>query len=237
MVYLLYEAGDAGAQVRHLVYGLSIVLNGFDNIAMTLQSINIPDSIKKIPQSDSATKLIDQANDRIEKFMLADQKVIENFVTCDFHLVDQSLTWIKDNHLLTGSRFCEWGSGFGVVAMLAAIRDMESVGIEIESVLVKQSSDLADDLENAARFFCGSFVPRDAESASELASEIEHVETETGDMYEEIGLEIDDFDLFFAFPWPGEHPFFEAVFDQCAADGALLLTYRGREGMDLVRKT
>ena len=113
---------------------------------------------------------------------------------------------------------------------------MESVGIEVESVLVTQSSDLADDLGVDAKFFCGSFVPRGAAGASELASDIEHVQTEEGDVYEEIGLAMDDFDLFFAFPWPGEHVFFEAVFDACAADGALLLTFRGREGMNLVRK-
>ncbi len=70
----------------------------------------------------------------------------------------------------------------------------------------------------------------------ELASEIKHVETQAGDVYEEIGLAMDDFDLFFAFPWPGEYSFFEAIVDACAADGAMLLTYRGREGMHLVRK-
>ena len=35
---------------------------------------------------------------------------------------------------------------------------------------------------------------------------------------------------------PKPHGFFEAVFDACAANGALLLTYRGREGMNLVMK-
>jgi len=49
-------------------------------------------------------------------------------------------------------------------------------------------------------------------------------------------LEMDEFDLFFAFPWPGEHQFFEAVFQAAAADNALLLTYRGRDGMHLLRK-
>ena len=203
---------------------------------MTLQSIDVPDSIKKIPLTERADSLIDDANDRIEAFMLADQSVIENFVTCDFHLLAQSLAWIDQNHLLTGRRFCELGSGFGVAAMLAAIRGMESVGIEIEPVLVQQSADLANDLHVDARFFAGSFVPRDATGLSDLAAEIKHVETQAGDVYEEIGLAMNDFDLFFAFPWPGEHTFFEAVFDACAADGALLLTYRGREGMDLVRK-
>ena len=91
---------------------------------MTLQSIDVPDSIKKIPLTERADSLIDDANDRIEAFMLADQSVIENFVTCDFHLLAQSLAWIDQNHLLTGRRFCELGSGFGVAAMLAAIRGM-----------------------------------------------------------------------------------------------------------------
>ena len=87
---------------------------------MALCEIAIPDSIKNLPLFEGAGKLIDDANDRIESFMLKDQEVIENFVTCDFHLVDQALTWIDQNHLLTGDRFCELGSGFGVVAMLAA---------------------------------------------------------------------------------------------------------------------
>ena len=137
---------------------------------MTLQSIDISDSIKRIPLTERADSLIDDANDRIEAFMLADQSVIENFVTCDFHLLDQALTWIEQNHLLAGNRFCELGSGFGVAAMLAAIRGMESVGIEIEPTLVEQSADLADDLNVNARFFSGSFIPRDAEDLSELAS-------------------------------------------------------------------
>jgi hypothetical protein len=203
---------------------------------VALHQIAVPETIRELPFSQRSSQLIDTANDRIEAFMLADQRVIENFVTCDFHLVDQALSWINQNHMLTGDRFCEWGSGFGVVAMLAALRNMESVGIEIESVLVEQSAALATELDVAADFFCGSFVPRDADELSDLASEIRHVDTEPGDVYQEIELDILDFDLFFAFPWPGEHTFFEAVFQSCAADGALLLTYRGREGMHLVRK-
>lgn len=168
--------------------------------------------------------------------MLQDQEVIENFVTCDFHLVDQSMTWIDQQHLRPGNRFCELGSGFGVVAMLAAIRGMESVGIEIEQVLVDQSNELADDLDVDANFYCGSFVPRDAQPVADSVQDIKHVETLGGDVYDEIGMMMNDFDLFFAFPWPGEHLFFEAVFEACAADGALLLTYRGREGTSLTRK-
>jgi len=203
---------------------------------LTLQNIAIPDSISKIDLSGNSAKLIDTANERIEAFMLADTKVIENFVTCDFHLLGQSIDWIQNNHLLAGQRFCELGSGFGVGALLAAASGMDAVGIEIEQVLVDQSNDLAEDLGNDAKFFCGSFVPRGVTGLTELGSDMKHVETHEDDVFDEIGFGMEDFDLFFAFPWPGEHIFFEAVFESAACDGAMLLTYRGREGMDLVRK-
>ena len=203
---------------------------------MTLQSINIPDEIKQLPHSRAAAGLIDLANDRVEAFMQAHESVSENFVNCDFHLVDQALNWIEQNHLLTGNRFCELGSGFGVAAMLASLRGMESVGIEIESYLVEQSSDLADELGLPTKFYCDSFVPRDTAGIVELGREVEHVETHEGDVYQEIGSDMDEFDLFFAFPWPGEHHFFEAVFDAGAASNALLLRYDGRNGMHLVQK-
>jgi len=203
---------------------------------MRLQPIDIPDEIKKLPFSVAANQLIELATERIEAFMLDNDTVTQNFVRCDFHLLDQALTWIQQNHLMTGRRFCELGSGFGVATMLAAIQGMESIGIEIESYLVEQACDLAEASDVTADFYCGSFVPRGIDGIEDLGSEVEHVETHEDEVYDEIGLEMDDFDLFFAFPWPGEEHFFESVFHAGAADNALLLTFRGRDGMHLVRK-
>ncbi|GAB5404697.1 MAG: hypothetical protein Aurels2KO_29280 [Aureliella sp.] len=203
---------------------------------MTLQPIAIPDDINKLEHSPAAEHLIDFANESIEAFMLREEIVSENFVPCDFHLLDQALTWIEQNHLLSGERFCEFGAGFGVGALLAAQRGMEAVGIEIETNLVEQASLLADSLNLPAKFYTGSFVPHGIAGILELGSDIEHVETVEDDVYQEIGLSLDDFDLFFAFPWPGEHQFFEAVFEAGASDNALLLSYRGRDGMHLLRK-
>lgn len=203
---------------------------------MTLQSIEIPDSIKQLVHSPPAARLIDVANERIDAFMRDNDSVTENFVNCDFHLVDQALTWIEQNNLLEGRRFCELGSGFGVATMLASLREMESVGIEIESDLVDEACDLADALDLPPNFYCGSFIPRDTSDILELGRDVEHVETDEGDVYDEIGWEMDDFDLFFAFPWPGEEYFFEAVFEAGAAVNSSLLTYRGRDGMHLIRK-
>lgn len=168
--------------------------------------------------------------------MLSSDETIENFVTCDFHLIDLAMTWLHQNHLVTGNNFCEFGSGYGVVTLLAADRGMRSVGIEIEPTLVEQSTALAEELNLDAEFYCGSFIPRDIGDLTELAADIEHVDTHQGDIYKEIGLAMSDFDLMFAFPWPGESGFFEAVFDAGAASGALLMTYRGRDGVNVVRK-
>ncbi|QDT05504.1 hypothetical protein K227x_39040 [Rubripirellula lacrimiformis] len=203
---------------------------------MGLQTISVPDSIKQLPYGDNAERLIDLANERIEAFMLMDGSVIENFVTCDFHLVDQAIGWMIDNHLATGNQFCELGSGFGAVAMLASLRGMDSIGIEIESRLVEQSVRLADDFGVDVEFYCDSFVPRDVDGLDEWTTEVSNVDTEASDVYDEIGADLDDFDVFFAFPWPGEHGFFEAVFEARAAVGALLMTYRGRDGIHLIRK-
>ena len=204
---------------------------------MYLETISIPEEIKYLPHSAKASRLIDRANERIEEFMLADDLVLENFVTCDFHLMDQAVSWIEQNHLLTGKRFCELGSGFGVAAMLASLRGMEAIGIEIESVLVDQAKRLSGELGLSTRFYCGSFVPHDVSEIIEISKDVEHVETIESEVYQEIGLDLDDFDLFFAFPWPGEEHFFESVFSAGAAVNSLLLTYRGRNGMHLLRKT
>jgi hypothetical protein len=207
-----------------------------ERIFVGFQQIEMPDHFGLDSTEPEADRLIGVANEQIERFMLSDQEVIENFVTCDFHLTQCALQWIRDNHLLTGERFCELGSGYGVVAMLAARMGMESIGIEIEQVLVDEANALAAQLSNDAAFHCGSFIPRETLENLDMDREIRNVTIEEDDVYREIGLAMNDFDLFFAFPWPGEQVFFERVVDKWAASGAMLLTYRGRDGMQLQRK-
>ena len=203
---------------------------------MTLESIEIPADIKQIPHSPNAASLIETGHGLADHVLNHWDTSFDNLVPSNFRLVDQALTWIHQKHLLTGQRFCELGSGFGVATMLASLQNMESVGIEIESELVEQACQLADRFELDADFYCGSFIPRDINGILEWACETERVVTDEDDVYDEIGLAFDDFDLFFTFPWPGDRPFFESVFDAAAATNALLLMYDGRNGMQLMRK-
>lgn len=204
--------------------------------SMSLTKIQIPDSFRDIAHTSGSEHAIDEAHEAIERFMLADEHFFSNFVNCDFHLVDQAIQWVLQNHVLTGNRFLEYGSGFGATTILAAIHGMEASGIEIESVLVAEAEKLCQGLEVDASFFCGSFVPRGIEGYSDLAIGIEHVDTSEDDVYDQIGFQMNDFDLVFAFPWPGEDGFFESVFEKTASVGAVILTYNGIEGVRLKRK-
>jgi hypothetical protein len=49
-------------------------------------------------------------------------------------------------------------------------------------------------------------------------------------------LDLDDFALVYAYPWPGEDDFHEFVFDRYAASGALLMLFCGPNDVRLWRK-
>jgi hypothetical protein len=85
-------------------------------------------------------------------------------------------------------------------------------------------------------FVHGSYVPDGHESEHDFDES--HVMTlEQGHAaYEELGLDPDDFDCIFAYPWPGEDDVVTAVFDRYASRGALLMTFHGQDGMLIRRK-
>jgi len=203
---------------------------------MPLAKIPVPTDLNKRAFSQPSENAIDEAHEAIERFMLADVHFFDNFVNCDFHLVDQAISWVVESHLLAGNRFLEFGSGFGAATILASLHGLEAVGIEIEQPLVDEANKLADHLQVEADFYCGSFIPRDIEGYADLAADVQHVDTSAGDVYQQMESSIEDFDLVFAFPWPGENGFFETVFERTAAQGALFMTYNGIEGIHLHRK-
>ena len=48
-------------------------------------------------------------------------------------------------------------------------------------------------------------------------------------------LDLGDFDLVFAFPWPNDEPFMKEIFGRFSGDGALYLTYGDAEDVYLYR--
>ena len=195
------------------------------------------DDARPIDEGDPAMDIIDAGSEAIERWYLETAESIENFVTADYPLVAAALRTIRREGLATGEVFCELGCGFGVVAAVAAGEGWESMGVEIEPTLVEQARQLCEGLGLPVDLLRGSFVPRHDERLESLSSEVANVSTDPDDVWAEASRGPDQVDLYFAFPWPGEEHFFEAFVDSNAAVGSLLMTYRGREGIRVQRKT
>jgi hypothetical protein len=179
-----------------------------------------------------------EANQRIEEFVAERRVRISGFVPSDFADVYAALEAVAEHGLATGDVFCEWGSGFGVVAMLAALLEFNATGIEVEQSLVDGARLLAEDFDLPVDFVCGSFVPRGGESIVEefYGSDEAWLSSHADNAYAELGLSPLEFDVVYAFPWPGEEDVIAQLFDEFAAVGSLLLTFGQIEGVRARRK-
>lgn len=185
---------------------------------------------------EDVAALMSDAGQRLQQFDADSQASIPAFVPSDFEQVRRALVWLQDSHLTTGRRFLEWGSGIGAVTCLAARAGFDAIGIEIEPALVALAESLAADHDIVAEFVCGSYVPSGAEPFIDTASEVSWLRTDRPDCYAELGLDPEDFDVIYAYPWPGEEQVIFDLFQGYAAVGTLLLTYHGQDGLRLQRK-
>ncbi len=192
-----------------------------------------PDSVPT-----KVASLLAEARTQIDVLEEESRASIPAFVPSDFELVYRGLAAIKSGNFSTGRRFLEWGSGNGVVTCLAVLLGFDAAGIEIEPKLVRLAEQLAKKHRVAAQFACGSFVPTGSEPRLDLAGgDVTWLASGGHDGYEQLQLDPDDFDIIFAYPWPGEEQVIFDLFADNAAVGTLLLTYHGQEGLRLQRKT
>ena len=120
-----------------------------------------------------------------------------------------------------GERFLEWGSGAGTVSILAVELGFEVWGIECEPELVALAEELAEDFESEARFVAGTLVPAGCK-VPRIPPFTSPEEGET-DAYLEMGSAITEFDVVYAYPWPGEAECLRAICRECAREGAWLI--------------
>ena len=99
---------------------------------MSLADANFPCGAEAIPSDVRA--FLREADRRIEDFQSYNH--VPGFVPSDFPRVYRVLRAVAEARATPGNLFCEWGSGFGVTACLAAMLDFDAVGIEIDSDLV-----------------------------------------------------------------------------------------------------
>ena len=202
---------------------------------MPLVRLNLPAALP--PPPPEVARFIVDAQSRVDAFIESHLTApVHAFVPSDFTLVYGALRHVADAHLAAGPLFCEWGSGAGVVACLAAMVGFGACGIEFETDLVELSVRLARDYRLAVGFYHGNLVPHGGQRIAQEVSEFEWLAVGGPDPYDQMDLEIDDFDVVFAYPWPGEERVIESLFDRFASDGALLMTYNGIEGVRLFRR-
>src|SRR5579885_3294362 len=89
--------------------------------------------------------LLREADRRIERFQRDCH--VPGFVPSDFAGAYRVLRALQEADAAPGGLFCEWGSGFGVVACLAALLGYDAHGIEIEGELVDAARELAADFD------------------------------------------------------------------------------------------
>lgn len=162
----------------------------------------------------------DQARNRIE---------FGGFVSADYVEIYRELVQLQGQV----ETVLEWGSGLGVVTIMASRLGFAAHGIEVEPLLVEHSRELAEQYGPEARFAEGSFIPDDYQWNPECGPS--RTEVDSPSAYDDLDMELRDFDLVYAYPWPEEHDLFLDIMRCCGRENSLFLSYDAREGTALSR--
>ena len=168
------------------------------------------------------------------------------YLPSDPTVVHAALVALKESGHLRGNVFCEWGCGFGIATCMASLLGFEAYGIEIEDGLADLATQLAEDLKIPVEILCISFLPEGYEECEGIggkdlltpeATTSRCESTDTTPTYD--GLDPDEVDLFFAYPWPGQEELMMDLFKAIATEDAILLIYHAdgettayRQGFD-----
>ena len=198
---------------------------------MPLLRLALPPDVSPLP--GDVRRFLREAGQRIDRFRESHR--LPGFVPSDFARVYQALHALEAVGLAPGRWFCEWGSGFGVVACLAALLGFDAWGIETEGVLVNAARRLAADFGLPVTFTRGSFIPAASATPTQDRA-FAWLDTGAGSGYEGLGMNPDDLDVVFAYPWPDEERWTGDLFRRHARRGAVLVTYHGGADVRLRRK-
>lgn len=198
---------------------------------MPLHYIELSPSLDPIPAD--VMRFIREADQRIEVFQEGAR--VPGFVPSDYDAVYSMLRALSESTYVRGRQFCEWGSGFGVVACLAAMLDFDAVGIEIEPTLVQEAQKLASDFDLPVEFVAGSYVPHGADDRVHSGGSYSWFTPDSDYAYDDLGLEPRDMDVLFVYPWPDEEPVTLDLFEKYCGHGAVLVSYHGGDEFRLRR--
>lgn len=152
------------------------------------------------------------------------------YVSADYQAVLNAMVQLRTR----ASTFLECGSGLGVIAIMASLLGFDACGIEAEPLLVDFARDLAEKYGPGAKFAVGSFIPDEFEWDPSKGEEVHITVIDLAAGYDELAMDLDDFDVIYAYPWPTEHQLYHNIMRQFGAKHATLLSYDAHEGILLV---
>lgn len=151
-------------------------------------------------------------------------RAYRRFVSTDYEAVYTAMRDLQDDV----HTFLEWGSGTGVVTIMGGMLGWAAYGIEIEPELVSQARQLADAYCCDVEFGTGNFIPESYIPDDQWRGQL--MEDESA--YAELELQLNEFDLVYAYPWPDEIDLFYDIMQHCGR-GVRFLTYDDRHGVRL----
>ncbi len=153
------------------------------------------------------------------------------YVSADYKAVFASLASLRGRVFTV----LEWGSGLGIVTIMASRMGFAAYGIEAEADLVGYAEQFAAAYGPGARFTHGSFIPDDYEWQPTGGEDICRTVIDAPCGYDGFDMDLRDFDLVYAYPWPDEHALYHDIIREYGRRDTLFLSYDAREGMNLVR--
>ena len=155
-----------------------------------------------------------------------DTPAFHGYVSADYEAVFEVLREVPSN----GQTFLEWGSGLGIVTIMASRLGFQAYGIDAEMELVRHAIGLANQYAPDAIFAHGSFIPDQFTWDPADGDDVDRTIIDMAAAYDELDMELRDFDLVYAYPWPEEHSLFRSILRRFGQPGAQLMTYDVREG-------
>ena len=186
--------------------------------------------------------LIQDADERWEKFWAQKlNKRYPRYVASEPAQVYAALKHVRDEGLALGDRFIEWGSGFGVATSLAAQLGFEATGIELEDGLIEIAESLAEKHQTGAGFIATTYIPEgyisyDHVGGSDIVPDESFGHQAEPPRYDGMDIGLDEIDVFFVYPWPGEQEMMLKLFQSVASEDAILIAYYGDQEICIYRK-